>query len=65
VYVLDLDARSCICCGICSDSCPTGALAMPTDRQGFDTFPYLADAGACDGCGVCERECPLSALAIR
>lgn len=45
------------CCGCtaCMAACPTGAISMVEDAEGFK-YPAI-DEGACVGCGRCERAC--------
>lgn len=46
------------CCGCtsCASSCPTGAITMQPNDEGF-LMPYV-DKTKCIGCGKCDRSCP-------
>lgn len=47
----------CCGCGACMDSCPTGAIRMEEDREGF-WYPQI-DKEKCTDCGRCREVCPL------
>ena len=46
----------CCGCGACAAACPTGAIRMETDAEGF-AYPVV-DSERCIHCGACERACP-------
>ncbi|MDO7788191.1 4Fe-4S dicluster domain-containing protein [Desulforamulus aquiferis] len=46
----------CIQCGLCINSCPTGALK----REGTDAI--IVDSDLCAGCGACVTVCPYGVL---
>ena len=53
---------SCICgnctgCAACFNSCPTGAISMEEDSEGF-LYPHV-DGDRCTDCRLCERVCPV------
>ena len=48
----------CTGCGACVAKCPTGALGMTRDAEGFDQ-PVL-DAEACVSCGACFKCCQVA-----
>lgn len=55
--VADLDKRDCCGCGSCRELCPTHAITMETDSEGFQ-YPAVNDA-LCVNCGKCLRNCPV------
>ncbi|MBQ6432117.1 MAG: polysaccharide pyruvyl transferase family protein [Oscillospiraceae bacterium] len=46
----------CTGCGACEAACPTGAIRMEADAEGF-LYPRV-DITKCVGCLACERSCP-------
>lgn len=52
-----IEVTECFGCGLCAVVCPSGALEIKLNRQGF--FTPVADPGRCVKCGLCERVCPL------
>lgn len=47
---------SCFGCGACHAVCPTGAITMAADPEGF-AYPVI-DPEKCIACGSCEAACP-------
>ncbi len=56
-----LDSRDCTLCGLCADSCPTGALRY-SDDSGAAILNF--ESADCVGCRICSRICPENALKI-
>ena len=48
----------CLGCTACAAVCPTRAIAMKPDRDGY-TYPVI-DGVLCVNCGACDRACPLN-----
>ncbi|MBR6744283.1 MAG: 4Fe-4S binding protein, partial [Clostridia bacterium] len=44
---------ACCACSACAAICPTGAITMVPDADGF-LYPQV-DEGKCVSCGLCER----------
>jgi coenzyme F420-reducing hydrogenase beta subunit len=51
-----LPRSKCTGCGACSNACPTGALGMEADADGFK-YPRI-EPGLCTNCGLCALSCP-------
>lgn len=51
-----LDEEKCTGCAACVNICPTEALSMAPDADGF-SIPVL-DAALCSHCGQCAQVCP-------
>lgn len=51
-------------CTLCSERCPTDAIALVSDAEGAAAHPVV-DAAKCVGCGRCENYCPAERKAIR
>lgn len=49
--------EECCGCGACMDICPTEAIHMVQDQEGF-WYPHV-NRRVCVQCGQCERVCPL------
>ena len=52
-----LEKRECCGCTSCSSVCPTKAIQMLPDEEGF-VYPVI-DKKKCIACGACERSCPV------
>ena len=52
-----IDATKCCGCENCAIVCPTNAIEMKPDKEGF-LQPYI-DNRKCVNCGKCENNCPL------
>ncbi len=54
---LDLGAKEmCFGCEVCVQSCPTAAIRMREDEEGF-RYPVI-ESSKCVSCGLCRRVCP-------
>lgn len=49
------DKFSCYGCSACSVVCPTGAITMKEDEEGF-IYPFI-DSSKCINCGLCKKKC--------
>ena len=52
-----IDAKKCILCGLCVDTCPEEVLAIEADALVY------ANPEKCTMCAECESVCPESAVA--
>jgi len=48
--------RKCTGCGACENACPTRAITMCADLEGF-SYPSV-DSSKCVECGKCKKVCP-------
>lgn len=53
-----IEKKNCCGCGACKAVCPTKAIKMQEDEQGF-LYPTI-DVEKCIGCNKCENTCPIS-----
>lgn len=51
-----LNNIECTGCTSCLNSCPSHAIKMGTDKEGFD-YP-MVDSTICIGCRICMQKCP-------
>ena len=55
---IETDSRyDCCGCAACCNRCPTGAITMRPDDEGF-LYPYV-DQAKCIECGACRQTCPI------
>lgn len=50
------DKKNCCGCHACFNACPTDAIVMQEDSEGF-LYPHVIQE-KCINCGLCERVCP-------
>lgn len=55
-YLTNGDEFTCYGCAACADSCPTKAIKMESNAEGF-VFPQI-DREKCTDCGLCHDVCP-------
>ena len=55
MQILD-NMESCYGCGACFNVCPTGAISMEENAEGF--LEPVVDAEKCISCGKCRQVCP-------
>ena len=58
VVTLMLNEKDCVGCGICTQVCPHGVLAL-NDRKA-----HIVDRDGCMECGACANNCPTGALGV-
>jgi len=46
----------CTGCFLCGDICPTGAIKMVRDEEGF--YQFNIEENKCTECGLCVKKCP-------
>lgn len=56
----NLPNKECTGCSACAMLCPTGAITMAEDAEGF-LHPRIEN-GKCVECGKCEKHCPVGLL---
>ena len=52
-----ISRKSCSGCTCCEKLCPSKAITMQYDSEGF--FYPMIDPDLCVKCGICERSCPI------
>lgn len=55
IPVLFYEKKDCCGCGACYSICPTGAISMEKDEEGF-LYPEI-DESECKRCGLCKKSC--------
>jgi len=61
-YIVELDLRDCIGCGVCVEKCPENAI--PQSLIGYISSLATIDIIKCNGCGVCVPLCPYNAIKL-
>ncbi len=60
-YFTSSDKFTCYGCCACKDACPTGAITMVRDQEGF--YQPEINKDLCISCGKCNRVCPYNTKA--
>ena len=55
--MIEIAKENCVGCGSCTNVCPTGAIKMEPDNEGF-CYPSVR-ADRCIGCNACISHCPV------
>ena len=55
--------RKCSGCGACYNACPTNAISMQQNEEGF-LYPVV-DETKCSNCGLCKNICPVINLTYK
>jgi len=58
VVTLMLDEATCVGCGMCTQVCPQGVLALNGSKA------KIVDRDGCMECGACVNNCPTAALTV-
>lgn len=53
-----IDKKMCCSCSACFNICPTNAIVMMEDNEGF-YYPSV-DKEKCINCGLCDKVCPIT-----
>lgn len=54
--ISNIKTEDCCGCGACYNKCPTGAISMQENNEGF-LYPVI-DEIKCTNCGLCQKACP-------
>lgn len=57
-HFLNIEKIKCTGCGVCKSICPSAAISMARDLEGF-WYPDV-DEDRCSACGSCINVCPIS-----
>lgn len=63
MYLNEGARETCFGCEACSQSCPTNAITMAADDEGF-RYPVI-DQGKCIHCKMCEKACPFAHMPVQ
>ena len=55
--MLNVPVEKCCGCAACENICPTKAIQMLSNHEGFK-YPHI-EASLCCNCGKCEKACPI------
>ncbi|HRZ18454.1 MAG TPA: 4Fe-4S dicluster domain-containing protein [Methanofastidiosum sp.] len=57
-------SNDCMSCGLCSEVCPAGAIAIKKRSDSSGYAQYTIDEDTCTNCGTCilTVDCPSGAL---
>ena len=55
-HIIDDNKKKCCGCNNCCNICPTKAITMIEDNEGF-FYPHI-DKNKCINCGACKKVCP-------
>ena len=56
---IEIDVETCILCGICEKTCPTGSITVDKAGEKWTIDPF-----SCVQCGACWRACPKESLVM-
>ena len=56
---IEIDVETCILCGICEKTCPTGSIVVDKPGETWKIDPF-----SCVQCGACWRACPKDSLVM-
>jgi coenzyme F420-reducing hydrogenase beta subunit len=55
--IIAIGGDNCTGCGGCIDCCPTGALTLSVNEEGY--YRSVVDGAYCIQCGLCASHCPI------
>jgi electron transport complex protein RnfB len=59
-FYAEVNPDLCTACGTCEESCQTGAITVPEDKE-----IAVVDLARCLGCGICVSSCPDDAVELQ
>jgi Fe-S-cluster-containing hydrogenase component 2 len=60
MFMVSIDADTCVGCGECTQCCPAKLLSMAGDKA-----EVSGDAAECMGCQSCTISCPCGAVVVQ